>query len=217
MEKKSLEEKIFEFLEIKSVNNKIGQGYTTNEITRYVGSLRSNVSAVLNKLYRKGQLKKIEGRPVRYVISDEIEKTIYMSNDVVSFSTLIGSSGSLKKIIRQAKAAVLYPPKGIHTLLLGPTGVGKTMFASLMHKFASENGVMPLNSPFIEFNCADYSNNPQLLIGQLLGYKKGAYTGADREHHGIVEKADGGVLFLDEIHRLPAEGQELLFYLIVSN
>jgi len=214
MEKKSLEEKIFEFLEIKSVNNKIGQGHTTNEITRYVGSLRSNVSAVLNKLYRKGQLKKIEGRPVRYVISDEIEKTIYRSNDEVDFSTLIGSNGSLKKIIRQAKAAVLYPPKGIHTLLLGPTGVGKTMFASLMHKFASENGVMPLDSPFIEFNCADYSNNPQLLIGQLFGYKKGAYTGADREHHGIVEKADGGVLFLDEIHRLPAEGQELLFYLI---
>jgi len=97
MEKKSLEEKIFEFLEIKSVNNKIGQGHTTNEITRYVGSLRSNVSAILNKLYRKGQLKKIEGRPVRYVISDEIEKTIYMSNDAVSFSTLIGSNGSLKK------------------------------------------------------------------------------------------------------------------------
>lgn len=217
MEEQNLEEKIFGFLVAQSVKNKNEQvtiGHTTTEIAGQVGVLRSNVSFILNKLYRKGRLMKMDGRPVRYVVSGKIENTIYMSGDEISFSTLIGSNESLKKPIRQAKAAVLYPPNGINTLILGPTGVGKTMFASLMHKFASENGVIPLNSPFIEFNCADYSNNPQLLIGQLFGYKKGAYTGADKEHCGIVEKADGGVLFLDEIHRLPAEGQELLFYLI---
>ncbi len=217
MGEQNLEEKVFGFLVAESAKNKNEQviiGHTTKEIAEQIGVLRSNVSAILNKLYRKGRLIKMDGRPVKYGVSGKVEKTIYMTGNETSFSTLIGSSESLKKPIRQAKAAVLYPPNGIHTLILGPTGVGKTMFASLMHKFAIENGVMPLNSPFIEFNCADYSNNPQLLIGQLFGYKKGAYTGADREHRGIVEKADGGVLFLDEIHRLPAEGQELLFYLI---
>jgi len=44
--------------------------------------------------------------------------------------------------------------------------------------------------------------------------KKGAYTGADRDRAGLVEKADGGILFLDEVHRLPPEGQEMLFYLM---
>nr|WP_245985119.1 sigma 54-interacting transcriptional regulator [Biomaibacter acetigenes] len=44
--------------------------------------------------------------------------------------------------------------------------------------------------------------------------KKGSYTGADRDRAGLVEKASGGILFLDEVHRLPPEGQEMLFYLI---
>ena len=64
------------------------------------------------------------------------------------------------------------------------------------------------------FNCAEYAENPQLILAQLFGYKKGAFTGADRDSEGLVEKADGGVLFLDEIHRLPPDGQEMLFMLM---
>lgn len=67
------------------------------------------------------------------------------------------------------------------------------------------------DAPFKSFNCADYYNNPQLLMSQLFGYAKGAFTGADQDHEGLVEKADGGVLLLDEVHRLPPEGQEMLF------
>ena len=68
--------------------------------------------------------------------------------------------------------------------------------------------------PFVEFNCADYNHNPQLLLSQLFGHIRGAFTGADQETEGLVEKANHGILFLDEIHRLPPEGQELLFYLM---
>jgi transcriptional regulator with AAA-type ATPase domain len=84
------------------------------------------------------------------------------------------------------------------------------MFAECLHQFAVEMNKMDPSAPFITFNCADYSNNPQLLLGQLFGVKEGAYTGATKQR-GLIEKADGGVLFLDEIHRLPAEGQEMLF------
>lgn len=52
------------------------------------------------------------------------------------------------------------------------------MFASLMHEYAIEVEQLPKDAPFIVFNCADYANNPQLLLGQLFGIKKGAYTGA---------------------------------------
>ena len=55
-------------------------------------------------------------------------------------------------------------------------------------------------------------NNPQLLISHVFGYVKGAFTGAEQSKAGLVEEADGGVLFLDEIHRLPPEGQEMIFY-----
>lgn len=53
-----------------------------------------------------------------------------------------------------------------------------------------------------------------MLMSQLFGSIKGAYTGASENREGLVEKADGGILFLDEIHRLPASGQEILFSLI---
>lgn len=88
------------------------------------------------------------------------------------------------------------------------------MFAEVMYSFAKEIGRIKRNAPFVTFNCADYANNPQLLMSQLFGVKKGAYTGADKDRMGLVEKADGGILFLDEVHRLPPEGQEMLFYLI---
>ena len=48
----------------------------------------------------------------------------------------------------------------------------------------------------------------------MFGYVKGAFTGATEEHEGVLDRAQGGILFLDEIHRLPPTGQELLFILI---
>jgi transcriptional regulator with AAA-type ATPase domain/transcriptional regulatory protein LevR len=131
-----------------------------------------------------------------------------------AFERIIGFNGSLKPQIQQAKAAILYPPHGLHTLILGPTGVGKSNLAEAMYNFAVESGKLPHSAPFVVFNCADYAENPQLLLSQLFGHVKGAYTGADTVKEGLVEKANGGILFLDEVHRLPPEGQELLYYLM---
>ena len=127
---------------------------------------------------------------------------------------IIGYHGSLRNQIRQAEAAILYPPHGLHTLILGPSGVGKSFFAEAMYKFAINSSNFNNNAPFIVFNCADYADNPQLLLSQLFGYVKGAFTGANTDKIGIVEKANDGILFLDEVHRLPNEGQEILFHLL---
>ncbi|MFZ2263187.1 MAG: sigma 54-interacting transcriptional regulator [Trichococcus flocculiformis] len=118
---------------------------------------------------------------------------------------------SLFHQIEQGKAAILYPGDGMHMLLLGETGVGKSLFADLLYKYGIQSGKLAEASPFIQFNCADYAHNPQLLMSQLFGHVKGAYTGAETNKTGLLEKANGGILFLDEIHRLPIEGQEMLF------
>ena len=81
-----------------------------------------------------------------------------------------------------------------------------------MYQYSKYIKKLPEDAPFIVFNCADYCNNPQLLLSHIFGHIKGAFTGAEKEKEGIVEKADGGILFLDEIHRLPPEGQEMIFY-----
>lgn len=142
------------------------------------------------------------------------EITIENSKDDIEIFNLIGKNDSLKLQIEQAKAAVIYPPKGLSTLILGPTGVGKSLFAEYMYKYSLSIGNNKENSPFIIFNCADYSDNQQLLLAQLFGYVKGAFTGADKEKYGLVHEANNGILFLDEVHRLSAEGQEMLFLLM---
>ena len=143
-----------------------------------------------------------------------VAASVQVGTVVTSFETLIGHNEGLKVAIQQAKAAILYPPRGLHTLLYGPSGAGKTTFARLMHTFALELNALPKDAPFISFNCADYAGNPQLLMAHLFGVVKGAYTGADHDREGLVEQANRGILFLDEVHRLPPEGQEMLFYLM---
>ncbi|WP_426350096.1 sigma 54-interacting transcriptional regulator [Alloiococcus sp. CFN-8] len=190
------------------------KGFSAMDIAEAMGMQRSNASSILNDLYRQGILLKIKGKPVIYALNSTGGTAITEHKEGTNFDALTGCDKSLKKSIQQAKAAIMYPKRGLHTLILGPSGVGKTMFAELMYKFAVENGIFPLDAPFVAFNCADYANNPQLLLAQLFGTKKGAYTGAHKDKEGVVGKANGGVLFLDEVHRLPPEGQEMLFYLI---
>ena len=130
---------------------------------------------------------------------------------MVDMDKFLKRNPSLFHQIEQGKAAILYPGDGMHMLLLGETGVGKSLFADLLHKYGIQSGKLAEASPFIQFNCADYTHNPQLLMSQLFGHVKGAYTGAETNKTGLLEKANGGILFLDEIHRLPIEGQEMLF------
>jgi len=142
-----------------------------------------------------------------------VEKSAEEKNDDDIFSKLIGYNGSIKNQIVQAKAAVLYPPKGLDTILWGQSGVGKSYIAKCMYEYAVSKGTMKKNK-FVVFNCADYANNIQLLCSHLFGHTKGAFTGAEKDKKGLIELADGGMLFLDEVHRLPPEGQEMLFNVI---
>lgn len=210
------------------------KGPTAQEIGDALDILRNNVSKELNNLCREKKLIKIKNRPVLYFdrtyIEDlfsinisgdleEISNNTLLNSSVNSdidnrspFSYLIGYDTSLKNQIEQAKAALMYPPNGLHTLILGSTGVGKSLFANIMYQYAKYIKKLSSDAPFIVFNCADYANNPQLLLSHIFGHIKGAFTGADKETEGIVSKADRGILFLDEIHRLPPEGQEMVFY-----
>ncbi|MCD5002666.1 sigma 54-interacting transcriptional regulator [Enterococcus saccharolyticus] len=189
------------------------QGLTAAEVADMLQIDRSNASRYLSELYKEEKIHKRAGRPVIYEpLTDELVH-VDTSTDV-TFDTLVGANASLKVSIQQAKAAILYPPRGLHTIIFGETGTGKSMFAECMYHFAVQSKVLKRDAPFISFNCADYAQNPQLLFGHIFGIRKGAYTGATEDSPGLMAKADGGILFLDEIHRLPPEGQEMLFTFI---
>ncbi len=231
-------DKIYKYIKERSSQYNIGQlqgrvGLAAAEISDQLNILRNNVSMELNILFKMGKIIKIKGRPVLYFdkqvlenlcgvklaggsieihCMEEIVKTGESAAEKSPFQYLIGADGSLKKQVEQAKAAVFYPPNGLHTLIVGQTGVGKTLFANIMYEYGKYVKKFAGDAPFIIFNCADFYNNPQLLMSQLFGHTKGAFTGADSDKKGLVERADSGVLFLDEIHRLPPEGQEMIFY-----
>lgn len=181
---------------------------TAQELADQLGVDRTNISRYLNELTKDGAVKKIDGRPVKFQIAT------VSAEKYINFDNLIGREDSLKSQIQKSKAAILYPPRGLHTIIFGETGTGKTMFAECMYRFAVSANILAESAPFITFNCADYAQNPQLLYGHIFGVKRGAFTGAEENREGLMEKADGGILFLDEIHRLPPEGQEMLFTFI---
>ncbi|MBP2643216.1 MAG: levR [Firmicutes bacterium] len=183
------------------------EGIDTQSLASILHIGRANISHELNNLCKEGKVFKSSGRPVRFFAA----KPKNLTTQQTKLDILLKDNISLRHALEQAKAAILYPPKGMVTLLLGETGVGKSMFACLMQGYAVEMGVKQITSPFIIFNCADYTNNPQLLTAQLFGVKRGTYTGAETDKIGLIKKADGGILFLDEVHRLPPEGQEALF------
>lgn len=205
---KSRKEEILKVLEIKK------QGLTAAEIGEELSIDRTNASRYLNELFKENKITKTDGRPVVYTAKAKDAAVHVDHSSEVKFDNLVGTNDSLKVIIQQAKAAILYPPHGLHTIIFGKTGTGKSLFAECMYQFAVDSGTLASDAPFVSFNCADYAQNPQLLFGHIFGVKKGAFTGATEDRTGLMAKADGGILFLDEIHRLPPEGQEMLFTFI---
>ncbi|SFE22379.1 Transcriptional regulator containing an AAA-type ATPase domain and a DNA-binding domain [Lentibacillus persicus] len=182
-------------------------GATAAEIGDIMQINRSTASRYLNDLVKARRVIKKPGKPVRYAVTQSAYEDRAESH-------IIGSGESLQPLLETGLAAFLYPVRPLPILLTGETGTGKSYLAEKLSDMAIENTKDNKDAPFIAFNCADYAQNPELLVGQIFGIKEGAFTGADEDKIGLVEQANGGILFLDEIHRLPPSGQEMLFYLM---
>ncbi|MBO0858059.1 MAG: sigma-54-dependent Fis family transcriptional regulator [Chloracidobacterium sp.] len=85
-------------------------------------------------------------------------------------------------------------------VISGETGTGKEVIARAIHQLSSRS-----ENPFIPLNCGAIP--PELLENEMFGHEKGAYTGAGSRQIGLVQGADGGVLFLDEVDSLPLSSQ----------
>jgi DNA-binding NtrC family response regulator len=117
-----------------------------------------------------------------------------------AFSSIVYASRAMGEIIDKIERArdSLAP-----TLITGETGTGKELIARAVHAVSPRHGL-----EFIPFNCGDVA--PELVASELFGYRRGAFTGADRDYQGVIRTADGGVLFLDEIGELRLGAQSIL-------
>jgi len=92
-------------------------------------------------------------------------------------------------------------------LITGETGTGKTLLAERMHLWSAR-----ANGPFVVVLLSAVPR--ELLLTELFGHKRGAFTGATRDRYGLVRNADRGTLFLDEIADTPLEVQSVLLHLM---
>lgn len=196
----------------------------TENISNDLGIDRTAVSKRLNELFRQNKIIKINTRPVIYLNMKDtkLSKNKYsgieeFKNEYASIQKnnvledIIGWNGSLKNPIEQIKAALLYPENGLPAILFGKSGTGKSYIVKKAFEYAKSIKLFDDDSKLVIINCAQYANNPELLSSMLFGYVKGAFTGAVSDKVGAIESANNGILFLDEVHRLSASGQEKLF------
>ncbi len=110
---------------------------------------------------------------------------------------LVFQSRAMEKVVALADKVAAYEAT---VLILGESGTGKELLARRIH-YRSPRA----KGPFVAINCGAIPRD--LLESELFGYRKGAFTGADRDKKGRFELANGGTIFLDEIGELPLELQ----------
>ncbi|CAM2144305.1 Transcriptional regulatory protein ZraR [Pararobbsia alpina] len=113
---------------------------------------------------------------------------------------MVGASEAMLRLFRAIrKVSATDAPVYIH----GESGTGKELCAQAIHEHSARR-----RAPFVAINCGAIS--PQLLLSELFGYERGAFTGANQRKIGRIEAAHTGTLFLDEIGDLPLEAQASL-------
>jgi DNA-binding NtrC family response regulator len=135
----------------------------------------------------------------------ETRQTIHLSrclsenSQIISEIKLVGRSHSMVNVVEKVKK---YAPKKDTVLILGETGTGKEKISRALH--------LASDSTFFAVNCASFNGSHELMESELFGHQRGAFTGATQDKKGVFEEAQGGTVFLDEVHTLDIKAQQKL-------
>lgn len=147
-------------------------------------------------------VKKINNALNRYEKEVEL-KTVEEVGSLEGLGFIYKSQKTKEILIKALKAAKSNAP----CLILGETGTGKTLLARIIHKLSRRK-----EGPFIDVHLQSIPET--LMEAELFGYRKGSFTGAERDSEGLITKAKGGTLFLDEIGELKRDLQVKLLKVI---
>ncbi len=126
------------------------------------------------------------------------EENIWLKQQIqYRFGPLIGESQQIREVFNLVQRIA---PTSINVLITGESGTGKELFARAIHEHSSRK-----DNPLMIINCGGIPEN--LLESELFGYRKGAFTGADKAKKGLLEKANQGTCFLDEVGELQLSTQ----------
>lgn len=138
--------------------------------------------------------------------SDPITITPRPQCQTIRVPELVGDSSAMLEVCRRVRRVA---PLDTSVLIEGPTGSGKEVVATALHRMSSRK-----SKPFVAINCAAIPE--ALLEAELFGHTRGAFTGAVQGRTGRIESANGGTLFLDEIGEMPLSLQAKLLRFVES-
>lgn len=145
----------------------------------------------------------------------QLEKSIQRADEIVSMRRelnhlrssqsahsefIVGETSSMKTVMNLAQRAA---DSSVSVLITGETGTGKEVLANFIHHAGPRSG-----KSFVDINCP--AIQPTMFESELFGHEAGAFTGATHRKNGLMEVADGGILFLDEISSMPLDLQAKL-------
>ncbi|MFN7950849.1 MAG: sigma-54 dependent transcriptional regulator [bacterium] len=131
------------------------------------------------------------------VLSAEIGSLRHELRELGRFGKLIGTSAPMQHVYDLIERVA---PTDATVLVTGETGTGKELVAQTIHALSRR-----AHAPFVPINCGALA--PTLIESELFGHERGSFTGAERTHKGVFERAHGGTLFLDEVAEMPLELQ----------
>jgi two-component system response regulator AtoC len=169
------------------------------DIEMAVEAMKNGAQDFLTKPIQLPQLEKSIQRACE-VVSMRRELAHLRQSQQQKAQFIVGTSPKMLSVVDQAQRAAA---ASVSVLITGETGTGKEVLAQFIHRIGPR-----ASKPFIAINCAAIQNT--MLESELFGYEAGAFTGADRRKHGLMEVADGGILFMDEISSMPVDIQAKL-------
>ena len=171
-----------------------------------VDAMKNGATDFLQKPLDMSQLEKSLQR-AREIVAMRRELEHYREAQMQKGNFVIGTNEVVKNTVQQALVA---SEKQVSVLITGETGTGKDVIAKYIHSIGPR-----ANKPFISINCAAIQST--MLESELFGHEAGAFTSADRKKPGLMEIADGGVLFLNEIASMPVDIQAKLLTAIETH
>ncbi len=174
-------------------------GYGSLDIT--IEAIKRGAYYYLEKPFTPDVLRTLVGRALQFARlrreNQSLKRTL--AGDVETFG-MMGRDEKMRQIIETIRTAA---PSDASVLIEGESGTGKELIATAFHTESHR-----ADRPFIRINCAAIPH--ELIESELFGYKRGAFTGADRDKRGLIEAAAEGTLLLDEIAEMPAHLQTKL-------
>jgi len=173
--------------------------YGSLDIT--IEAIKAGAYYYLEKPYTPDRLFTLVDRALQLIDlrheNESLKRTIAADSETFG---MIGRDPQILQIFETIRTAA---PSDASVLIEGESGTGKELIATAFHAQSQR-----ADGPFIRINCAALPN--ELIESELFGYKKGAFTGADRDKRGLIEAANQGTLLLDEIAEMPAHLQTKL-------